>query len=211
MRKFRLEKSRPSRNAPASGRARTPAVLRALPLLLAASLLGPVLTRAGSITLLSGDGLGTTAFTGATNWSNATVPNSANNYFTAAFGMRSPADANNYTFAGHSLTLQNPTTTGYSFIYKGTAGANTYTINNLTNSGGLIRSGAGSGNTCVLAGTMVVAANSTVTADQSPFIISANLGGAGTLTNLNPGPQTYGTVTYSGTNAAFTGGVRLSF
>jgi autotransporter-associated beta strand protein len=163
-------------------------------------------TQAATVTLLSSDAVGTSSFTGATNWSNDAVPGSANNYFTSTFGLRTPADANNYTFAGHSLTLQAGATSGYSLIYKGAAAANIYTINNLTNNGGLIRSGAGSGNTCIIAGNMVVAGNSTIQADQSAFVISANLSGAGTLTNLNPGPQTYGTVTYSGTNSAFTGG-----
>jgi autotransporter-associated beta strand protein len=183
--------------------------MRILTPLLLGLLLLPRLTRAASVTLLSTDASGTTSFTGSTNWSNNAVPVSANNYYTSTFGLRTPPDANNYTFAGHSLTLQPGTTSGYSVIYKGTAAANTYTINNLTNNGGLIRSGAGSGNTCIIAGTMVVSGNSTIQADQSPFIINANLSGGATLTNLNPAPQTYGTVTYGGTNSAFTGGFLL--
>jgi autotransporter-associated beta strand protein len=190
------------------------ALTRALPrvfpwLLLSVIFSGPVTTRAASVLLLSSDAVGTTSYTGSTNWSNDAVPSSANNYLTSTFGLRTPGDANNYTFAGHSLTLQPGTTSGYSFIYKGTGGANTYTINNLTNNGGLIRSGAGSGNTCIIAGNMVVAGNSTIQADQSPFTISANLSGGGVLTNLNPGPQTYGSVTYAGTNFAFSGELLL--
>jgi Glycosyl hydrolase catalytic core/Ricin-type beta-trefoil lectin domain-like len=173
---------------------------------------GVLVTERGSaanVTLLSTDASGFSSFTGATNWSNDAAPSAGNNYFTSTFGMRTPGDANNYTFAGGSLTLSPGTTTGYSLIYKGSAAANTYTINNLTNNGGLIRSGAGSGNTCIIAGNMVVAGNSTIEADQSPFVISANLSGGAVLTNLNPGPQTYGTVTYSGNNSAFTGELYL--
>lgn len=163
----------------------------------------------GTVTLLSSDAVGTTSFTGSTNWSNNAVPSSGNDYYTSTFGLRTPGDGNNYTFGGKSLTLQPGTVSGYSLIYKGTAGANTYTINNLTNNGGLIRSGAGSGNTCVIAGSMVVAGNSTIQADQSAFVINANLSGSGILTNLNPAPQTYGTVTYGGTNSAFHGELYL--
>ena len=91
--------------------------------------------------------------------------------------MRTPADGNPYTFGGHSLTLQSPTTTTYSIIYKGSAN-NVYTINNLTNSGGLIRSGGGSGDTYTLAGNfMYVAAPSTMLADQSPFVIKLTVAG----------------------------------
>jgi autotransporter-associated beta strand protein len=178
-------------------------------LVLLAMLTLPGLGRAASVTLLSNDAVGTTSFTGSTNWSNNAIPSSGNNYSTAAFGLRTPGDANNYSFGGNSLTLQPGTSSGYSFIYKGTAAANTYTIKNLTNNGGLIRSGAGSGNTCIIGGSMIVAGNSTIEADQSPFVINANLSGGASLTSLNPGPQTYGTVTYGGTNSAFTGGLLL--
>ncbi len=170
-----------------------------------ANILSPTPTHAANITLLTTEGVGASAFTGATNWSNDAVPSSGNDYFTSSFGLRTPGDANNYTFGGHSLTLQTPTSSGYSIIYKGTAANNVYTIKNLTNNGGLIRSGAGSGNICTIGGNMVVAGNSTIEADQSAFVISGNLSGGAILTNLNPGPQTYGSVTYSGTNLAFTG------
>jgi autotransporter-associated beta strand protein len=183
------------------------AYLRWLTLLLAIGF-GPMLTHAAVVTLTTADALNTSSFTNGANWTPTGVPSSGNDYFTAALGMRTPPDANNYTFGGHSLTLQTPTTTLYSIIYKGTA-ANTYTIKNLTNSGGLIRSGAGSTETCTIAGNMVVVSNSTITADQSPFVIAANLSGGAILTNLNPAPQTYGTVTYNGTNSAFTGELLL--
>ena len=167
--------------------------------------LGPVAARAANVTLIASDAVGFSSFTNGANWSNGALPTSGNDYFTSTFGLRTPGDGNNYSFGGHSLTLQTPAAGSYSLIYKGTASANTYTLKNLTNNGGLIRSGAGSANTCVIAGNMVVAGNSTIQADQSPFVISANLSGSAIITNLNPSPQTYGTVTYSGTNSAFTG------
>ena len=161
--------------------------------------------QAANVSLIAGDGVGNSSFTNGADWGNGAIPNTGNDYYTATFGLRTPGDGSNYKFGGHSLTLQPGTTTGYSLIYKGTASANLYTLNNFTNSGGFIRSGAGSQNTCNLGGNMVVAGDSTIQADQSPFIISANLSGSGILTNLNPAPQTYGTITYSGTNSAFAG------
>ena len=108
--------------------------------------------RAASVTLTNADAAGATvltaSFTSKGFWNTNTAPNAANDYFTGAFGMRTPQDTTNYTFQGNSLTLQPPTTTTYSIIYKGTAAVSsnqTYTINNLTNAGGLIRSGGATG------------------------------------------------------------------
>ena len=70
-----------------------------------------------------------------------------------------------------------------SFLYKG-SGGNVYTINNFTNSGGVIDSGAGNVAAPTFAGNVFYfAANSAVNADQGPFIINAPLAGPGNLTN----------------------------
>jgi autotransporter-associated beta strand protein len=178
----------------------------------------PLLTHAaeGTSTLTATDVSGSTSFNAKGNWSGGLAPGPGTNFFTSTFGLRTPVDGYNYTFAGNSLTLQPGTTSGYSLLYKGDAtnslGGNVYTINNFTNAGGLIRSGAGSGNTCIFAGTMfITAAGGIIQADQSPFVVSANVSGGNSsvLTNLNPANQTYGTVTYSGTNSAFTGELLL--
>jgi autotransporter-associated beta strand protein len=187
------------------------------PLVLSLALLaGAASVEAAVVTLTGADAVGNSSFNAAGFWSNGQAPGPTNDYFTGVYGLRTPGNATSYTFLGNSLTLQVPTTTAYSIIYKGSTSPNIYTITNLVMNGGLIRSGAGSGQTCQFAGTMIISNNGgTIQADQSPFIVSANLvnaintTGALILTNLNPGSQTYGTVTYTGTNAGFTGSLYL--
>ncbi|HEU5071721.1 MAG TPA: autotransporter-associated beta strand repeat-containing protein [Verrucomicrobiae bacterium] len=158
------------------------------------------------VTMTGDDAFGVSSFNAKGNWSDALAPHAGTNYLAAGHLMRTPGDANNYTFQGDSLTLDTPLNSANgTLIYKGSAGTNIYTIPNLILAGGLIRSGAGSVNTMTIAGNINVTADSTIQPDQSPFIISANLSGTGALNNLNPGNHPYSTVTYSGTNTAFTG------
>src|SRR5882724_2537662 len=79
-----------------------------------------------AVTLKAPDALGFSSFTGATNWSDGAAPHSGS-YVVGMQFLRTPADANSYTFAGSSLTITN----GGGMIYKGTATANTYTFNPL--------------------------------------------------------------------------------
>ncbi|HEY3862194.1 MAG TPA: hypothetical protein VGO59_09925 [Verrucomicrobiae bacterium] len=169
--------------------------------------------RAASQTLDTNDPSGTSSFNTGGQWPIGEAPSAGIDYFTGPFYMRTPPNANSYGFGGHSLTLQPGTSSGgapaFDFLYEGTGTTtgkpNIYTINNLTNAGGCIRSEAGGGNLCVIAGSMFVLSNSTIEADQSPFVIAANLSGHATLTNLNPEGQSFGTVTYTGSNAGFNG------
>ncbi|TAK98263.1 MAG: hypothetical protein EPO07_12245 [Verrucomicrobia bacterium] len=159
---------------------------------------------ARAVTLTTGDTVGNSSFNTAGNWSDAQPPHAGASYVVAVQFLRTPADANNYTFAGNSLTLTN----GGGMIYKGTAAANTYTFSSLVlSNGGFIRSGAGSGNTMVLAGAMSVFgtnASSQILADQSPFTINAAISGTGSL--LFSGGFT---TTVNGTNS-FTGNTSVS-
>jgi fibronectin-binding autotransporter adhesin len=169
-----------------------------------ALLAGVFAANAGIVTLLrTSDASGTSSFTGSTNWNPTGIPAAANDYYTGANFLRSPADGVSYTFGGGSLTLQTPTgqaTPMRSFLYKG-SGGNVYTINNFTNSGGVIDSGAGNVAAPTFAGNIFyIAANSAVNPDQGPFIISAPLAGPGNLTNNGSFA-----LTFNGTNSAFTG------
>src|SRR5437762_2901143 len=61
-----------------------------------------------TINLVGNDGLGSSSFNSALNWSGGGAPSGANDYDTAAFQMRTPGDGvAAYTFAGASLTLGN--------------------------------------------------------------------------------------------------------
>lgn len=184
-----------------------PSALKSLTALISLGVLCPA-AQAANISLTANDANSATAtsFNGAGTWSNATAPGSANDYFTSTFYIRTPNNSADYTFAGHSLTLQAyASANARSFLFKG-AGYRTYVINNFTNaSGGMLNSGSGYADTCVITGNvMVVSGNSSIDANQSPFAIYSPLMGSATLTNLNGGSHNYGVV-YGGNNSAFTG------
>jgi fibronectin type 3 domain-containing protein len=174
---------------------------------LALALAAPFASLAATVTLTNGDAVGSSSFNTAGNWSNGQAPSSGNDYVVAVQYLRTPADGNSYAFAGNSLTLTN----GGAMIYKGTAAANTYTITNfILNNGGLIRSGAGSGNTLVLAGTLTIVgtnANSEIRADQSPYTINSTLAGTGNLLFSTASP--YYTTTLTGSNS-YTGNITVT-
>ncbi|MGC3958535.1 MAG: autotransporter-associated beta strand repeat-containing protein [Verrucomicrobiota bacterium] len=150
--------------------------------------------------------MGATSFDAKGNWNAATAPAAGNNYFTATYGLRTPPTTANYVFAGDSLTFQPPTTSGYSVLVKSlvAAGATwSMTINNLTNAGGLLRSGGNTGSTTILTGNVfAVTANSTLLADQCSWVINSPLAGSGILTNNYLNSQL---ITYGANNSAFTG------
>ncbi|MBC8094511.1 MAG: LamG domain-containing protein, partial [Akkermansiaceae bacterium] len=77
-----------------------------------------------NISLNATDALGTSSFNSGLNWVGGAAPVAGNAYLTAAFLLRTPQAAANYTFAGNSLEIQS----GGSLRHK-TIG--TITINNL--------------------------------------------------------------------------------
>jgi len=174
----------------------------------------PALAGAANISLTNSDASNPlTSFTNKLNWNSATAPTAGNNYFTGVYGMRTPNDATSITFAGDSLTLQAPgSPPGYSIIEAAT-GAKTLTINNFTNAGGIIRSRGGHTFAVTIAGNVyVVTTNSAIWADQNGWIIQPPLiGGDGVvLTNQANAAQTADTISFQGTNKAFTGTLLLS-
>ena len=144
-------------------------------------LLAAAISSRAAVNLTVTDAPGTTSFNAAGNWSQAQAPHAGTNYLVAVPYLRTPQDGSSYTFLGDSLTITN----GGGLIYKGTAAANTYTFNPLIlHNGGVVRSGAGSGNTMILAGTISILGTnvaSQILADQSPFTINAAISGAGNL------------------------------
>lgn len=151
-----------------------------------------------------GDAVNTTSFNSALNWDPAVAPSAGNTYAVSVEFLRTPGDANNYTFGGDSLTLN----VGGGMIYKGTAATNTYTISNLILNGGYVRSGAGSGNTLILAGGLAISGTgSRFLADQSPFIINSVTSGTGELATLSAAPGF--PITFTAANT-YTGNLTVS-
>ena len=109
----------------------------------ALAVMGLLKTLAADVTLTASDTAGATSFNAAGHWSSGAAPGPVTNYLTGAYELWTPEGGTaNYTFAGSSLTIS----AGGKLIYAGN-GAATYpviSINNWTNSGGLVsaRSGA---------------------------------------------------------------------
>ncbi len=151
------------------------------------------------IVLKSSDALGSSSFNAKGNWNDTVAPTGGSDYTASQYVLRTPGSGGNYTFAGRSLTLP---LLGQLF-FKGTNNS-TITVGNLILDGGSVGNGLGS-TAFTLAGNIAVTADSIITPanDATRTInISASLSGTGALTNGNGGP---GTVSYSGSNSAFTG------
>src|SRR5262245_10899729 len=173
---------------------------------------------AANIALNANDALNQTSFNTGAHWVGGLAPSPANDYFSGGFFLRTPPDTLNYTFAGASLTLENPVSAGAgngSILekYSGAAGTGrTITINNLTNTAGaIVRSGHANGRVITFTGQQyTIAGASAIWADQSAFIIASPLLGSDGvfLTNRvtpNAGGGVVNHVAYSGNNSGYTG------
>jgi len=167
----------------------------------------PIMSHAAAISLTASDAGGTSSLTGAGKWSDGQTPNPTNDYFTGAFFVRTPADGTSTIFAGHSLTLQQPSGQGTpmrNILFKGTGG-NVITINNLTNAAGGVLNNGGSGNVAAPTFTgnlWTIAGDSTILSDQGSTIIGYPLAGTSILTNTSGQSRT---ITYTGSLTNFTG------
>lgn len=97
---------------------------------------------AADVTLTASDTTGTTSFNQAGHWNNSLAHAAGNAYFTGAYELWTPEGGTaNYTFAGDALTVSS----GGKLIYAGNGAATppAITINNWTNSGGLVSTRAG--------------------------------------------------------------------
>jgi autotransporter-associated beta strand protein len=176
-------------------------------------LAGAAISHAATILLIGNDALGTSSFNSGVNWSNGAAPSASNDYNTSLFQMRTPGDANSYTFAGASLTCGNHSSAGSgngSLLDKFTSGAGsvrTLTINNLTNAaGGLLRSGGTAGALIHIAGNhFTIADVSAIWADQCIWVIDAPLLGGDSVVLTNFANNSNDHVGYSADNSGFTG------
>ena len=157
------------------------------------------------IPLTATDAFGTSGFDSAGTWQDGNPPSSDKGYFTRTFALRSPADANPYTFAGSALSID----VGGRFIMKGTGGQ-VLTVTNLIINGGLVDyANAGDNFTETLAGNITLQPGMTnyigalSAGAVETFYVASSIGGSGGVQfggpNLNNGQDT-GTVVLTGTN-----------
>ena len=148
-------------------------------------LMGVPSAHGATVTLSVTDSIGETSMDqdGSNHWSDGLDPSVGNDYVVDVEWLRTPGSGD-VVFAGDSLTLQSN-----GGIITKNGGAQTVTTN-LILDGGLVRSGAGSGDTFTLAGTVDITANNgALVPDQSPYIISADITGTGDLYLLNDASQ----------------------
>ena len=163
---------------------------------------------AADVTLTSGDALGTTSFDQAGHWDSLAAPVAGNNYFSGAFGLRTPATGTAVTFQGDSLSID----TGGVLTLKGSANR-TVTVNNLVLNGGGI--GHADTFTFTLAGSISVAAPGKIFSNDGnrTLIITAPITGAAGLTLGNSDTTGAGnttTINLAGNNSGFSGPVTLA-
>jgi len=145
---------------------------------------------AANFTLGGNDGSGTSSFTTGNSWIGGAPPAVGNTYFTASFGLRTPADGNPHIFLGDSLTISNATAAqfpGISIVCKGTGGS-TVTVTNLIVLGGGIgnANNQGIGQINRVAGNMNVISNlliSDINGGPRWVAIDSTLSGSGAISN----------------------------
>lgn len=171
---------------------------------------------AASVTLTTGDAVGTSSFNAAGNWSVAAAPSAGNTYTDTNTTLRTPSDAVSHTFAGDSLTLGNNSSTG-SMGFKGfgvsTSGADdTITVLNLIANKGVISNSTGG--PFFLAGNINIQAGGlTLDMQVAPRTVNvvATMSGAGALTATTSGGTLgagFGTIYLDASNS-FTGGTTV--
>jgi hypothetical protein len=151
------------------------------------------------------------------HWNPAGAPSAGNAYFNGGFLLRTPADANNWTFAGDSLTItsNNPTLAGdlnASLIFKGTLiGNTTITINNFTVNGGNLRNGDGETNVFTLAGnSLTVGPLGMGVHAQGPIYITEPVMGSGEIKIVDNGSNDNRRVLHFASNAnTYNGNITL--
>ncbi|WP_442481685.1 autotransporter-associated beta strand repeat-containing protein [Aeoliella sp. SH292] len=147
--------------------------------------LGPTAhpSSATSVTLTGSDPYGESGFNAHYRWSDGYFAHAGADYRTGAYLMRTPQSPNSFTFAGESLTLDNPAVdTGLYFKGEGSTGV--ITIPNLVLDGGWVDH-RGSNNLAdlfQLAGNVHVESDSNIRAFNGNIHLLADLHGTGTLT-----------------------------
>jgi hypothetical protein len=158
---------------------------------------------AATITLVAGDGWGTSSFNSGLNWSNGLAPSAGNDYQVSIQQLRTPPDGGNHTFGGDSLTIN----AGGIFMYKGTGASGSITVDNLVaNGGNVIDHRNGSGDICNLYGNVSVIADSVMYAKQGPINVYSVVSGSSMITN--PGSDGGGrTLTFYSSANTYTGSI----
>ncbi|HEV7298357.1 MAG TPA: hypothetical protein VGN72_03260 [Tepidisphaeraceae bacterium] len=147
-------------------------------------------------------------------WSDGQFPTAGNNYDVNGRQLRTPADANSYSFAGDSLTVE----ANGIINTKGTSNSVVYTFANLILSGGRIANGNGvfNGGTQTIAGAITLADGTTSSlstpaggSNSNVLSVTAAISGTGALYAYGEGGSIGKIVRLSNTNNAYSGGTTV--
>ncbi len=151
---------------------------------------------AANVTLKSNDAVGTSSFTGSTNWSSGGVPAAGNAYYSGGYTFRTPADATSRTFAGDSLSID----AGGRMLGKTTGTTQVITVTNLLLNGGNFEQASVNSDNAVLTWT----GNISVNAASGLGALGGTANGSGSFETLNIA------ATISGAGALQVGGTTLN-
>lgn len=172
---------------------------------------------AASVSLKADDALGTSSFTGTTNWTDGLPPASTNDYFNAAHMLRTPAVANGvYVFGGATLTITGVGNQGVAttdaLMFKGAGASGLITISNLTINGGELRNASGSSDWFNLAGNILtVGGLGMVVHAQGPIVVSSPVAGSGNIAIIGNGSaNAANTLRFASASNTFTGSISLA-
>jgi hypothetical protein len=172
-------------------------------------------TFASSVVLLADDALGTSSFTGATNWSNSQTPVRTNDYFNAAHTLRTPTGANGvYIFGGGSLTITGAggqtVANTETFIFKGSGASGLITVTNLTINGGELRNASSTTDFFNLTGNILtVGASGMVVHMQGPIVVNSPVAGTGPISIIAGTANSACTLHFTSASNTFTGSIGL--
>ena len=123
---------------------------------------------------VTADPLGTASFNSGTGWSGAAAPVAGSNYLVPIETLRTPSDANPYTFAGDKLVI----TTGGSLVVKGTG---VITIPYLGLDGGFINNATNANAVITLEGGFHISRTSNLWANNNSIVVNAVVSGTKNL------------------------------
>jgi hypothetical protein len=167
---------------------------------------------AASVSLAASDAGGASSLNAAGHWSNGAAPTTGNSYYTQNYVLRSPADANAYTFGGAGLSIDpypGGGNVGGRLLLKGPGGA-TITVTNLILNGGLVdyANAAGDDGLETLAGNLTLNSGTTNflgALSSETLLITAPISGSGNLqiggATINGGTDV-GTVIFAGIDSS---------
>ncbi|MES2439684.1 MAG: hypothetical protein V4584_11480 [Verrucomicrobiota bacterium] len=154
---------------------------------------------ADGILFVIADPLGSASFNSGLGWSDLLAPSAGKNYLVPIEGLRTPADANPYTFAGDKLIL----TTGGSLVVKTTG---VITIPYFGLDGGFVNNATNTNVPITLEGGFNVTRQSNLWANNNSIIVNAVVSGTKNLDITRSG--TTNTVTFNAVNP-FTGNLNV--